>query len=208
MRNPIRIQLSPEDKVSKNVDHYMLEVEMDDKRFFLERLINENKNTKILVFVRTKVRADRVAIAMKRIGIETLVLHGDIAQNDRLSTISAYRDGICDVLIATDVSARGIDIPNVQFVVNYDVPTEADTYVHRVGRTGRGMSKGMAFTFCSKEEGHLYEAVEDYLGRPVKKILLDQIGYSEITQLTKSKTLTISAIADEIRLEKQKKKKK
>ncbi|WP_210420747.1 DEAD/DEAH box helicase [Chitinophaga sp. XS-30] len=145
VRNPIRIQISPEDPVSRNVSHSVAYVEMDDKRFFLERLVKEFPENKILVFVRTKVRAERVHSAMQRVDIPTLTMHGGKEQDDRLSVMNEFKKGDIKVLITTDVNARGIDIPNVDYVVNYDLPDEPENYVHRVGpyrqrrteRTGR-----------------------------------------------------------------------
>ncbi len=114
--NPIRIQVSPKDPVSKNVDHFLMYVEMDDKRFFLERLIKEFEGQKILVFVRTKVRAERVVKAMERVGIVTETLHGGMDQAMRTKVLHDFRTGQLRVMIATDVSARGIDIPDVDVV--------------------------------------------------------------------------------------------
>jgi len=147
----IRIQISPKDPVAKNIDHFVAFVEMDDKRFFLERIINEHPESKILVFVRTKVRAERVFSALERMEIKSQTLHGDKEQKDRLSALNDFKSGKVKVLIATDISARGIDIANVDYVVNYDLPEQAENYVHRVGRTGRGTNKGNAVSFCSTE---------------------------------------------------------
>lgn len=97
-----------------------------------------------MIFVRTKVRAERVAKAMTRVGIETITRHGDKDQKDRIDVLQKFRTGANKIMIATDVSARGIDIPNVDYVVNYDLPDVAENYVHRVGRTGRGTHHGIA----------------------------------------------------------------
>ncbi len=142
VRNPIRIQISPDDPVSKNVSHAVAYVDMDDKRFFLERLVREFADKKILVFVRTKVRAERVVAAMERVSIKSLAMHGGKEQGDRLSVMNEFRKGDVKLLITTDVSARGIDIPDVDYVVNYDLPEDPESYVHRIGRTGRGVQKG------------------------------------------------------------------
>lgn len=147
VRNAIRIQISPKDPVSKNVTHSVMFVSMDDKRFFLERIVNENPESRILVFVRTKVRAERVHEAMKRVGIKSVTMHGGKEQDDRLQSMSAFKDGTCNMLIATDISARGVDIANVDYVINYDLPEVSENYVHRVGRTGRGMQKGWQYHF-------------------------------------------------------------
>ncbi|GEP97974.1 DEAD/DEAH box helicase [Chitinophaga cymbidii] len=179
VRNPIRIQISPEDPVSKNVNHSVAYVEMDDKRFFLERLIREFPENKILVFVRTKVRAERVFAAMQRVGVPTLTMHGGKEQEDRLSVMNEFKKGDVKVLITTDVNARGIDIPNVDYVVNYDLPDEPENYVHRVGRTGRGIQKGQAVSFCSAEEKPVLEAIQAYLGKEIQVMKIDKNDYRE-----------------------------
>ncbi|MFW5663426.1 MAG: DEAD/DEAH box helicase [bacterium] len=165
--NAVRIQISPKDPVSKNIDHAVAFVEMDDKRFFLERFIRQNPESKILVFVRTKVRAERVSKAMERVNIATQTIHGDKIQDERSQVMKNFREGKNKVLIATDVSARGIDIPNVEFVINYDLPDVTENYVHRVGRTGRGVQRGIAISFCSEQEKELLDEIEGYLDKPI-----------------------------------------
>jgi ATP-dependent RNA helicase RhlE len=182
----IRIQVSPKDPVAKNINHSVAFVEMDDKRFFLERLINENPESKILVFVRTKVRAERVMKAMERVGIQSITIHGDKEQKDRLTVMEQFRSGTVKILIATDVSARGIDIPDVDYVVNYDLPDVAENYVHRVGRTGRGDKKGLAVAFCSTEEKEMLKEIETYLDKPIQVLKLEKSEYAETLVLTKS----------------------
>lgn len=184
VRNAIRIQISPKDPVSKNVQHSVAYIAMDDKRFFLERLIREMPEKKILVFVRTKVRAERVYAAMQRVGIETLTMHGDKEQADRTKVMRQFRDGTVKVLIATDVSARGIDIPAVEYVVNYDLPDVPENYVHRVGRTGRGTAKGIAVSFCAPEEKPLLEAIEDYITKPITVMDIDKEQYVQTITFT------------------------
>ena len=173
----IRIQISPKDPVAKNINHAVADVEMDDKRYFLENLINTYKDQKILVFVRTKVRAERVKKAMERVNIVTDTIHSDKEQSERSDTMVAFRTGELKVLIATDVSARGIDIPNVEYVVNYDLPESSEQYVHRVGRTGRGTNKGEAVSFCSTEEKDLLKEIETNLGKPISRMTLTKDEY-------------------------------
>ncbi|WP_118973086.1 DEAD/DEAH box helicase [Taibaiella koreensis] len=178
VRNPIRIQISPKDPVSKNVSHSVAFVGMDDKRFFLERLVRELPDNKILVFVRTKVRAERVHSAMKRVGIDSITMHGDKEQEDRLQVMADFKKGVVKMLVATDVSARGIDIPDVDFVVNYDLPDVPENYVHRVGRTGRGVKKGQAVSFCAPEEEPLLKAIEAWMGKDIRVMTIDKTDYS------------------------------
>lgn len=170
----IRIQISPEDPVSKNVSHSLIFVDMDSKRFFLRRFINEHPDNKVLVFVRTRVRAERVAKALERGGISALTIHGEKDQALRTDVMQAFRTGQSRVLIATDISARGIDIPDIDYVVNYDLPDQPENYVHRVGRTGRGVRKGLAVSFCSPEEKKQMQAIQEFINREIEVIHLDK----------------------------------
>jgi ATP-dependent RNA helicase RhlE len=176
--NPIRIEISPKNPVAKNVTHSVAMIDMDDKRFFLERLIKENPEAKILVFVRTKVRAERVFKAMERVEITSITIHGDKEQKDRLDVMNQFRNGEVKVLIATDVSARGIDIPDVDYVINYDLPDVAENYVHRVGRTGRGIKKGLAVSFCSPEEKPVLDEIETFLDQKINVLIIDKEEYT------------------------------
>lgn len=179
VNKPVRIQISPKDPVAKNIEHSVVHIAMDDKRFFLERLINENPESKILVFVRTKVRAERVVKAMERAEIKCISLHSDKDQKERNLAMKQFREGEIKIMVATDISARGIDIPDVDYVVNYDLPENEENYVHRVGRTGRGINKGQAFSFCSPEELEILENIEQYLDKPIKVIDISKTAYSE-----------------------------
>ncbi len=198
VKNPIRIQIAPDDPVARNIVHSVAFIEMDDKRFFLTRLIEEHPESKILVFVRTKVRAERVSKALERAGIRSLTIHGDKDQLDRLDVMKQFREGSVKILIATDVSARGIDIPDVEQVVNYDLPEVAENYVHRVGRTGRGDKKGLAVSFCSPEEKPVLDEIEGFLGKPVTVLSIGKYDYKD-TLLTRSEgTDKLKAAMEEI----------
>lgn len=184
VHNPIRIQISPKDPVAKNVEHAVAFIEMDDKRFFLERIIRENEGEKILVFVRTKVRAERVQKAMARVGIEAITLHGDKNQEERFEALENFKSGNAKVLIATDLSARGIDIAGIKLVINYDLPDVAENYVHRVGRTGRGVEKGNALSFCAMEEREMLAEIEAFLTKEIKVMEVSKSEYSLTKILT------------------------
>ncbi len=184
VNNPIRITLSPKDPVSKNVVHSVAYVEMDDKRFFLERLLSEHPEKKVLVFVRTRVRAERVKKAMARVDIEAITIHGEKEQSDRNQVMKKFRSGEVKVLIATDVTARGIDIPSVEYVVNYDLPEQPENYVHRVGRTGRGRDKGRAISFCSDAEREILDNIEGFLGNKINVTEISSKEYMKTVDLT------------------------
>lgn len=213
VRNAIRIQISPKDPVAKNIEHSVAFIEMDDKRYFLEGLINNNADKKMLVFVRTKVRAERVKKAMERVKIEVDTIHSDREHADRERTMNRFRSGELKVLVATDVSARGIDIPNVEFVVNYDLPESSAQYVHRVGRTGRGTNKGQAYSFCSTEEKEVLSEIEENLGKPIARLQVSKAEYENTVSATieveASKKYDVMALIEEheAAVEKHKKRK-
>ncbi len=197
VRKPIRIQISPKDPISRNVDHSVVFIEMDDKRFFLERFIKENPGAKLLVFVRTRVRAERVTKALARVDISALTLHGEMEQSEREAMLDAFRQGEERVMVATDVSARGIDIPDVTHVINYDLPEQADNYVHRVGRTGRGKNRGVAYSFCAPQEHELLRAVESYTGTEIRVVDLDRAQYRETVELSRRDGLSLDDLMKE-----------
>ncbi len=184
----IRIQVSPEDPVSANVSHAVMFVEMDDKRFFLESFVREHPDSKILVFVRTRVRAERVAKALERVEISSITIHGEKDQDARFEAMKKFKEGECNILIATDVSARGLDIPNVNYVINYDLPEKAENYVHRVGRTGRGVKKGIAISFCSEDEKERLEEIQQFLNKEIEVIKVGKKEYSRTLDMTQKGT--------------------
>ena len=171
-------------------------VEMDDKRFFLERFIKDNPESKVIVFVRTRVRAERVLKAMERVQIDTLTIHGDKKQDDRSEVMKKFKDGRCRIMIATDVSARGIDVPDVNFVINYDLPDKPENYVHRVGRTGRGINLGVAISFCSKEEKELLEEIQQLINKDIEVIKLYKKDYNYIVS-SAGEALSVEEMIDE-----------
>ncbi len=180
--NAIRIQISPEDPVSKNISHFVMFVEMEDKRFFLSSYIQQNSEAKFIIFVRTRVRTERVAKALHRVDIQSLTIHGEKDQLDRIEVMKSFRSGACKILIATDLSARGIDISDVTHVINYDLPEKSENYVHRIGRTGRGFNTGIAVTFCSQEEKPLLEEIQTLIGKKIEVINVSKKDYKMLIE--------------------------
>jgi len=203
----IRIQISPEDPVSKNVTHFVMFVEMDDKRFFLRRFISDNPEARILVFVRTRVRAERVAKALERVDIVSATIHGEKDQKDRTDVMNRFKSGEMNILIATDVSARGIDIDDVHYVINYDLPEKSENYVHRVGRTGRGTKKGIAISFCSTEEKARLEDIQMFLNKNIETIPITKNDYAFTISLSGEEESIQDLINEQEEWEKNKKKK-
>ena len=210
VKNPIRIQISPNNSVAKSIDHGVAFIEMDDKRYFLGSFIQKNEEAKILIFVRTKVRAERVKLAMDRVNIQSVTLHGDKSQEEREQAMKSFHTGTIKILITTDVSARGIDVPNVDFVVNYDLPDSSETYIHRVGRTGRAGKRGTAISFCSTEEKHLYDLIETDLMSEIANIPINKADYAATLDLAFESKNDWKALikANELIIEKNRKQKK
>ena len=208
-QNAIRIQISPKDPVARNIDHAVLFVEMDHKRFFLERVVNENPDAKILVFVRTRVRAERVAKAMERVGIQAITIHGAKDQDERTKALEIFRNSTLNLLIATDVTARGIDIPSIEIVINYDLPDEPENYVHRVGRTGRGKRSGHAYSFCAEEEKEKLKSIQSFVYKEIKVISLDKLEYEDTLKIERDRVHNVDSLMEDIEhFEKGRKKKK
>lgn len=201
----IRIQVSPKDKVSKNITHFVMFIEMDDKRFSLEHFIREHPESRIIVFVRTRVRAERVAKAMARVNILTSTIHGDKNQEERSDVMRSFKQGSGKILIATDVSARGIDIADIDYVINYDLPERTENYVHRVGRTGRGINKGTAISFCSSEEKDLLEEIQSFLNKPIDVIKTKSHEYNQTLNAPTADMDLRSLVHDDKPLKKRKK---
>ena len=197
VKNAIRIQVSPKNPVAKNIEHSVTNVEMDDKRFFLENLVKENDDKKMIAFVRTKVRAERVVKAMERVGIKSEALHGGVPQDERFHILERFKTGENMLLITTDVAARGIDVPGVHAVINYDLPEVPENYVHRVGRTGRGKDKGWAIAFCSEEEKPFLQAIEEYTGDAIPVYELSKGDYLSVIEDSEDITYNWQSLIEE-----------
>ncbi len=168
LRNPVRIEIGSVLKPSPNVELRSFEVPVEKKQELLEHLLGESAGS-FLVFVRTKHGADRVARRLSRAGHSATQIHGDRSQSQRTAALRSFAQGHHRVLVATDVAARGIDVADVAHVVNFDMPREAEDYVHRVGRTGRVKSRGVASTFASPDEAQALRKMERVLDITTKK---------------------------------------
>jgi ATP-dependent RNA helicase RhlE len=162
VKNPARVEIGSVLKPSENVELQTFEVTTEKKHELLEHLLESHKGS-FLVFVRTKHGAERVARRLERSGHKATQIHGDRSQSQRNSALRSFSEGRHRVLVATDVAARGIDVADVAHVVNYDMPREAEDFVHRIGRTGRASSKGIASTFAAPDEKHLLRKMEKTL---------------------------------------------
>jgi ATP-dependent RNA helicase RhlE len=168
LKSPVRIEIGSVLKPCENVELRTFEVEQSNKLELLEHLLNGEKGS-FLVFVRTKHGADRVARRLVRSGWSATQIHGDRSQSQRNSALRSFSEGHHRVLVATDVAARGIDVAHVAHVVNYDLPKQAEDFVHRVGRTGRASAKGIASTFSGASERGELKKIERTLSIQMKR---------------------------------------
>lgn len=152
LKNPVRIEVAPVSSNALNIDQTVYFVEKTNKRALLQHIIHEKEMENVLVFTRTKHGADKVASDLNRAGIVAEAFHGNKSQGARQRALGNFKKRITRVLVATDIAARGIDVRDLPFVVNFELPDCAETYVHRIGRTGRAGAKGSALTFCDSNE--------------------------------------------------------
>jgi ATP-dependent RNA helicase RhlE len=167
LREPVRVEVTPVASAAPKIDQRVMHVARELKQPLLERLLESDDMTSVVVFTRTKHGADRVMKRLVRARVDALAIHGNKNQNQRQRALDAFRTGKVRVLVATDVAARGIDVDGVSHVVNYDVPVEAESYVHRIGRTGRAGATGQAITFCEPAERGALKDIEKLVGKPV-----------------------------------------
>lgn len=165
LRRPVRVEASPGRVTVKDIQQRVVEVERGEKRWVLEHLLREPAVTRALVFTRTRRGADQVARQLLADGIDARAIHGDLSQRARERALADFRDLRCWVLVATDVAARGIDVQGISHVINYDLPADAESYVHRIGRTGRAGAGGAAWTLYSATEVQHLRSIEKLVGR-------------------------------------------
>lgn len=169
MINPINIEITPEKLTSEKIDQVYYEIE-DDKKFnLLNKIIYTELPESCIIFCKTKENVDKLVERMKNRDYSCGGLHGGMLQNDRISVIDSFKRGEFDFLVATDVAARGIDIESITHIINYDIPLENESYVHRIGRTGRAGNKGKAVTFVTPYEYRFLKEIEEYIGYTIPK---------------------------------------
>ncbi|WP_207421076.1 DEAD/DEAH box helicase [Desertivirga brevis] len=159
LNNPTKIEVAPVSSTAEKVTQAIYEVDKKDKASLLIHLLQDKAMQSVLVFTRTKHGADKLVKILTRANIKSDAIHGNKAQNARQKALSNFKEGRIRVLVATDIASRGIDIDDLKHVVNYDLPEQAETYVHRIGRTGRAGNEGIAISFCSAEEQDLLKDI-------------------------------------------------
>jgi len=176
LQDPIMVEVARPNATASKVEQHFYSVSTDDKRRAVLKLLKERSITQALVFVNSKLGCARLARSFERDGLRTTALHGDKSQDERLKALEAFKNGEVDVLVATDVAARGLDIVDLPAVFNFDVPYNAEDYVHRIGRTARAGASGLAITLVSRDDSRLVSDIEKLLG---KKIELEPLELDE-----------------------------
>jgi ATP-dependent RNA helicase RhlE len=170
LKNPTRVEVTP---AGKTIDIVTQSIYFIDKVNKVNLLIELLKNTDIesaLVFSRTKHGADKIVKSLERAGLTAQAIHGNKSQNARQFALSNFKERKTRILVATDIAARGIDIDQLSHVFNYDLPEVAETYVHRIGRTGRAGLGGTAISFCSHEEKPYFKSIEKLIGKSIEEV--------------------------------------
>ncbi len=170
MKDPLDIEIKAKGLTTEKIEHALIEVKEDDKFSLLRDVtITENPDS-CIIFCRTKDRVDQVCEQLLELEYPCDMIHGGMLQEDRLAVMNEFRRGEFRYLVATDVAARGIDIDNITHVINYDLPLEKESYVHRTGRTGRAGKKGKAITFVTPYEDKFLTEIQEYIGFEIPKM--------------------------------------
>jgi len=176
LQDPVTIEVARSNATASTVEQHFFSVSDDDKRHALHQILRQRQLKQAFVFVNSKLGCARLARSLEREGLKTTALHGDKSQDERLKALESFKKGEVDLLVCTDVAARGLDIKDVPAVFNFDIPFHAEDYVHRIGRTGRAGQSGLAVTFVSKSDMRLVADIEKLLKT---KIDLEPIEFEE-----------------------------
>jgi ATP-dependent RNA helicase RhlE len=171
LRKPIVVQVGVRSAAASTVTHAVYPVPREKKNALLVELLTGGKeHESVLIFTRTKHGADRVVRDLEKAGVRATAMHADKTQAQRMRALQDFKDGRINVLVATDIAQRGLDISGITHVINYDVPQQAEDYVHRIGRTGRAAKEGDAYTFMAPDEIAMVRTIERVIGQPIPRI--------------------------------------
>jgi len=170
LNNPVKIDVSPISSTAETIQQCLYYTNRKSKRDLLLHILQDKKIDQVLLFSRTKHGADKIARHLKKFKIKAAAIHGDKAQNNRQKTLAQFKAGELRVLVATDIAARGIDIDKLKYVINFDIPNIAETYVHRIGRSGRAGEEGNAISLCEPEENAYIKDIEKLIKLKIKVV--------------------------------------
>jgi ATP-dependent RNA helicase RhlE len=177
LHNPERIEIGRQNMPTTTVTHALYPVATSQKFDLLLEILERTHYHSVLIFCRTKMNADRISARLESAGHAVAAMHSDRSQSERTEVLDGFRSGKYEVMVATDIASRGIDISTISHVINYDVPQHAEDYVHRIGRTGRAQAEGDAFTLMTAEEGPDVAAIERFIGQEIPRKKLDNFKY-------------------------------
>jgi ATP-dependent RNA helicase RhlE len=177
LKDPVRVEVGVARSVTTSITHAIYPVQQEQKFELLQALLAATDFNSVLVFSRTKHGADRIARRLRESNHSVAVLHANRSQNQRIEALEGFRSGRYEVMVATDIAARGIDVAGVSHVINYDVPENPEDYVHRIGRTGRAQAVGDAFTLASPENNADVRAIERFIGPEIPRVKLAGFAY-------------------------------
>lgn len=167
LKNPVKVEVQPVSSTAEIISQGVYFVPKKNKKSLLIHLLKDESIKSVIVFSRTKHGANKIAKDLEKAGIQSAAIHGNKSQNQRQLALNNFKEGNIRVLVATDIAARGIDIDELSHVINYDLPDVAETYVHRIGRTGRAGASGVAITFCDEEEKAMFRSIEKIIGKSI-----------------------------------------
>jgi ATP-dependent RNA helicase RhlE len=170
LRNPAEVAVTPVAATADNIAQWVLHVQSNDKRALLGEVLRDPAMSRVLLFSRTKRGANRLAEQLERGGVSAAAIHGNKSQGARQQALGAFKAGRVRVLVATDIAARGIDVDGITHVINFEVPHEPETYVHRIGRTARAGAAGVALSFCDSTERSDLHAIERLIRKPLRVV--------------------------------------
>lgn len=178
LRNPVTVQIGMT-APAKTVSHALYPIHQHEKKKLLMELLDQTAIGRVLIFTRTKYRARNLARDLGREGFRVAALQGNMSQNQRQRAMDGFRKGKFDLLVATDIASRGIDVIEITHVINFDMPDTVDAYTHRIGRTGRAQETGEAFTFVTPDDAPMVQSIEQLLGYRIKRRQLSGFAYQE-----------------------------
>lgn len=179
LKDPVRVEVTPQSSTVDAIRQKLYRVEQAEKKNLLQEVLRDESLTSVLVFTNTKHRANRVAELLNGAGIPAMAIHGNKSQNARVLALSSFKEGTIRVLVATDIAARGIDVSGLPCVINFELPNVPETYVHRIGRTGRAGRPGLAISFCNREEEAYLRDIEKLIGKKVPVVRDDALPVEE-----------------------------
>ena len=192
VKNSVKVEINPEETTAKNIGQLLYYLPKKNKTDLCLHLLKNTINGRILIFRRTKLGVDKLEQSLLKNEYKATSIHGDKTQGVRNQAIEDFKTKKSNILIATDVAARGIDISNVDAIINFDIPNVPETYVHRIGRTGRAGKSGIAFSFCSPDENSYIKTIESLIEKPIKIItehpyVIDKPKHKKLQPNTMSK---------------------